>query len=84
MQGCGPKFSGILYFYSYFLLLSLIMLKLFVAVICEAYEEIKQRESRNFNDDAVEYFVHLWQRYDVDVSFGVTFNFIFEFRREVL
>ena len=44
MQGCGPKFSGILYFYSFFLLLSLIMLKLFVAVICEAYEEIKNKD----------------------------------------
>ena len=60
MQGCGPKMSGILYFYSFFLILSLIMLKLFVAVICEAYEEIKKRESRYFNDDAVEYFTHLW------------------------
>ncbi len=68
MQGCGPKFSGILYFYSFFLLLSLIMLKLFVAVICEAYEEIKNKESRSFNDDAVEYFVKCWQKYDVDVS----------------
>ncbi len=44
------------------------MLKLFVAVICEAYEEIKQRESRSFNDDAVEYFVKFWQKFDVDVS----------------
>jgi hypothetical protein len=60
MQGCGPSFSGILYFYSFFLLLSLILLKLFVAVICEAYEEIKKRESRRFNDDAVEYFIHHW------------------------
>jgi hypothetical protein len=44
------------------------MLKLFVAVICEAYEEIKNKESRSFNDDAVEYFVKCWQKYDVDVS----------------
>ena len=39
--GCGPKFSGILYFYSYFLAMSLILLKLFVAIICQAYEDIK-------------------------------------------
>jgi Ion transport protein len=52
--GCGPKFSGILYFYSYFLVMSLILLKLFVAIICQAYEEIKEQEQRTFNEDALE------------------------------
>jgi hypothetical protein len=52
--GCGPRFSGILYFYSYFLVMSLILLKLFVAIICLAYEEIKVQEERGFNDDAIE------------------------------
>jgi len=33
-MGCGAKFSGILYFYSYFLVMGLILLKLFVAIIC--------------------------------------------------
>lgn len=31
--GCGPRFSGVLYFYSFFLTMSLIMIKLFIAFI---------------------------------------------------
>lgn len=31
--GCGPKFSGVLYFYSYFLIMCLVLLKLFMAII---------------------------------------------------
>jgi Ion transport protein len=68
MVGCGPKFSGILFFYSYFLLMALVMLNLFIAVIVEAYDEIKERESRTFNYDAIEYFNKYWQKYDADVS----------------
>lgn len=42
--GCGPRFSGVLYFYSYFLLMSLILLKLFIAIILEAYDDIKKKD----------------------------------------
>jgi len=55
------------------------MLKLFVAVICEAYEEIKNKESRSFNDDAVEYFVKCWQKYDVDAYGFICVNEFREF-----
>lgn len=43
--GCGPRFSGVLYFYSFFLLMSLILLKLFIAIILEAYDDIKKRDA---------------------------------------
>jgi hypothetical protein len=39
--GCGTGPIGLLYFISFFLLMSLIMLKLFIAVILQSYNEIK-------------------------------------------
>lgn len=54
--GCGPKFSGILYFNSYFLVLNLILLKLFIAVIMDGYSYIKDRESQLFNEERITQF----------------------------
>ena len=66
--GCGPHFEGIIYFYSYFLIMSLVLLKLFIAIILEAYDDIKKQEKKLFNEDKLETFNLSWQRYDPDVS----------------
>ena len=65
--GCGPHFEGVLYFYSYFLLMNLILMKLFIAIILEAYEDIKKQEAQIFNEDRLESFNLTWQKYDPDV-----------------
>lgn len=49
--GCGVgQVGGLIYFISYFLLMSLIMLKLFIAVILQSYNDIKIQLNRLFND----------------------------------
>ena len=67
-MGCGPKFSGVLYFYSFFLIMSLILLKLFIAIIIEAYNEIKKRDGMLFNEEKIDKFILIWQKFDPDVS----------------
>jgi hypothetical protein len=42
--------GGLIFFISYFLLMSLIMLKLFIAVILQSYNDIKIQLNRLFND----------------------------------
>lgn len=66
--GCGPRFSGVLYFYSYFLLMSLILLKLFIAIILEAYDNIKKSDGKLFNEEKIEKFNETWVKYDPDAT----------------
>ena len=67
--GCGVgQIGGLIYFISYFLLMSLIMLKLFIAVILQAYNDIKVKQNRLFNDDILEAFKENWKEFDPEVS----------------
>ena len=66
-MGCGPKFSGIFFFNSFFLVMSLILLKLFIAIILEAYDHIKEKDEMLFNEDKIEKFNDAWKYYDPDV-----------------
>lgn len=65
--GCGSGQVGYLYFLSFFLLMSLIMLKLFIAVILQAYNDIKVKQNRLFNDDILASFKEIWKEFDPDV-----------------
>jgi hypothetical protein len=68
MVGCGPRYSGVLFFCSYFLLMALIMLKLFIAVILQSYNDIKIREERLFNSEMLEKFLDTWKEFDPDAT----------------
>jgi uncharacterized membrane protein len=67
--GCGPQYVGILYLLSYFLLMSLIMLKLFIAVILQAYNEIKIKHSRLFNETMLATFKESWAEFDPNARY---------------
>lgn len=54
--GCGPGLSGFFYFNSYFFIMNLILLKLFIAIICEAYEDIKVQDNRLFREEVLDLF----------------------------
>ena len=66
--GCGSGFFGVVYFYSFFLLMSLILLKLFIAIIIEAYDEVKHRENKLFSPDRILDFQAAWQDFDPQAS----------------
>jgi hypothetical protein len=66
--GCGPKYSGVLFFCSFFILMTLIMLKLFIAVILQAYNDIKLKETRLFNDETLQRFRDCWQDIDHEAT----------------
>ena len=40
--------------------MNLILLKLFIAIICEAYEDIKKQDKMLVNSDLIDYFNNIW------------------------
>lgn len=66
--GCGPKYSGVLFFCSFFILMTLIMFKLFIAVILQSYNDIKLREERLFNESMRNRFIDCWQDFDPEAT----------------
>jgi hypothetical protein len=48
--------------------MNLVLLNLFVAVILQAYDDIKNRDSKDFNDSKIEKFNLIWQKYDPTAS----------------
>ena len=60
-------YSGVLFFFSYFILIGLIMLKLFIAVILQAYNDIKLKDDKVFNDEMLSIFIRCWQDFDPEV-----------------
>lgn len=51
------------------------MLKLFIAVILQAYNDIKIKQSRLFNNQILQTFKENWKEFDPEVSINVKFDF---------
>lgn len=66
--GCGSVASGLLFFYSYFFLVVLIFLNLFIAIILEGYEETQQKENKLFNQEKLDAFRQVWAQFDPDAT----------------
>jgi len=47
--GCGRGFEGILFFFSFYLLVNLIFLNLFIAIILQGFQDTMVRDQRIFN-----------------------------------
>lgn len=48
--------------------MSLILLKLFIAIILEAYDSIKKQDEKLFNEEKLEKFNNTWSKYDLDAT----------------
>ncbi len=67
-MGCAPDYIGHIYFYSYFLVMNLVLLKLFIAIICQVFDDIRSKDKQLFNQDKVDDFRDAWQEYDPDAT----------------
>jgi hypothetical protein len=66
--GCGPGIPGFFFFNSYYLIMNLILLKLFIAVICQCYEDVKDHDERWFKEDVIDAFNQIWAEFDHDAT----------------
>lgn len=74
--GCGDKFTSILFFVSFCIIVVLVFLNLFVAIILEGFEETYQKDKKLFNQETTEYFRDVWSRFDPNATgFIKTKNF---------
>lgn len=62
--GCGIGFGGIVFFFSFYLLINLIFLNLFIAIILQGFQDTMVRDQRIFNQDLLIRFREVWSDYD--------------------
>ena len=58
--GCGLGYSGLIFFFSYFTIMRLIIMNLFIALVLQSYDEVKHKEDRLFNDEMLLNFIKCW------------------------
>ena len=63
--------------------MSLILLKLFIAIILEAYDNIKEQDKKLFNEEKMEKFNSTWSRYDPDATGFIPIYQIYKFLTEL-
>lgn len=66
-NGCGSA-SGLIYFMTYYFMVPLIFLNLFIAIILEGFEQTSKKESSAIQDEDLDKFVKVWAKYDKEVS----------------
>ena len=66
--GCGTPKTAILYYYSFFLVVKLVFLNLFIAVILDGFQVVTVQESRTLNSDLLELMREKWSEFDPAAS----------------
>lgn len=61
--GCGST-SGVIYFMTYYFMVPLIFLNLFIAIILEGFEQTSKKESSAVQDEELDKFIKVWAKYD--------------------
>jgi hypothetical protein len=67
-NGCAGTVSGSLYFASFFLLINLIFLNLFIGIILEAFQDSDNSSLKVINQNHQDYFRDVWAKFDPDVN----------------
>jgi hypothetical protein len=77
IKGCGNSFSY-LYFISFMILLSMVIMNLSVAAVIEGLDEASKENSGIVNGDQIEFLIEVWKDYDPDASGYISYqNFLF-------
>ncbi|TNV87903.1 hypothetical protein FGO68_gene16047 [Halteria grandinella] len=66
--GCGKSYSGVLFFYSFYLFVNLIFLNLFIAIILQGFLETQLKDQRLFNAEMLTHFKEVWAEFDEDAT----------------
>jgi hypothetical protein len=74
--GCGTSFVSTIYFVSFYVVVPLIFLNLFIAIILEGFTSTNNSMSSLLQDDDIDKFIDLWARFDVTVRTSLFLNLI--------
>lgn len=67
-NGCGST-AGIIYFMTFYFMVPLIFLNLFIAIILEGFEQTSKKESSAIQEQDMEHIMRVWSKFDQDVSY---------------
>lgn len=67
MDGCGTS-AGYFYFFSFNLIISLLVVNLFVAMVMHTYDEIMKAENSAINMYQLQEILDLWKEFDPEGS----------------
>lgn len=82
--GCSPGVQiTYLYFLSYMLVTSYVLLNLFVAVILEGFEETTEKRTSTITEDDLALLIGIWERYDQEVTGYLHYQDFMKFLREL-
>ena len=69
LNGCGAGFSAYIYFYSFTLLVSFVILNLFVGIVLEAFETSDEGDILSSED--LDEFTKSWAHFDPGATWGI-------------
>ena len=72
-NGCGST-AGIIYFMTFYFMVPLIFLNLFIAIILEGFEQTSKKESSAIQEEDMDQIMRVWAKFDQDVSCSIVSN----------
>ena len=63
---CGNYWVAVIYFYSFIIIIFLVLINMYVAVILENYNNVIEQEKIGITGDDIDLFYHHWMLYDPD------------------
>ncbi len=67
-NGCGNYWTSMIFFCSYQLLVTFIILNLFIAIILEGFSDIAEDTSLRIDDFMLAKYVKVWKKYDPEAT----------------
>ena len=63
---CGNYWAAVIYFYSFIIIIFLVLINMYVAVILENYNNVMEQEKVGITEDDIDLFYEQWILYDPD------------------
>ena len=62
--GCGIMYVSKIYFFSFILIVGLVILNIFIAIILQGYFQTMEQEKQTINKTVLEQYRDAWSKYD--------------------
>lgn len=66
--GCGSRFFATAYVFSFTMIVTMVFLRLFIAIILQSFQETAEKENKFMNNQLTDHFREAWSIFDPDVS----------------
>lgn len=76
---CGNYWVAVIYFYSFIIIINLVLINMYVAVILENYNSVIEQEKVGITGDDIDLFYHHWMVYDPESTQYIYYSDLSEF-----